>query len=210
MNTIRSRWSDWHSLGACLILCVLLVFLMPAEKTLGNGIRLIYFHGAWVWTGIILFGLAGLVGLAAVLLKQIHLHFWSAALGRAALCFWLTYLPMSLLVMQLNWNGLFFDEPRWKIPFTFGVVGLLIQVGLFLINISWLTSITNFGFGAALLFNLSKIQSVLHPQSPIQQSGSIRIQILFGILIIVTLTAGGFLSHIWLGWANRREKELLQ
>jgi hypothetical protein len=210
MNKIHSEWSYWYSLGFCLILSALLVFLMPAEKTLGNGIRLIYFHGAWVWTGIILFGLAGLAGLAAVLLKQIRLHLWSAALGRAALCFWLTYLPMSLLVMQLNWNGLFFDEPRWKIPFTFGVVGLLIQAGLFLIHIPWLTSITNFGFGAALLYNLNKIQSVLHPQSPIQQSGSLKIQILFGILVIITLASGGFLSRLWLGWANCREKEVLQ
>jgi hypothetical protein len=183
---------------------------MPAEKTLGTGIRLIYLHGAWVWTGIILFGLAGLTGLVAILLKKIRLHKASAALGRAGLCFWLTYLPISLLVMRLNWNGLFFDEPRWKIPFTLAVVGFLIQTGVLLINTPWLTSLANFGFGATLLYNLSKIQSVLHPQSPIQQSGSIRIQIFFGILVIITLTAGGFLSRIWLEWANHREKELRQ
>ena len=42
--------------------------LAPLERTLGEGARLVYFHGAWVWAGKIAFGAAaaaGLVGLVS-------------------------------------------------------------------------------------------------------------------------------------------------
>jgi hypothetical protein len=48
--------------------------------------------------------------------------------------FWLTYLPLSLLVQQMNWGGIFWDEPRWRISLMFGMVGLLLQVGLALVE----------------------------------------------------------------------------
>lgn len=48
--------------------------------------------------------------------------------------FWLTYLPMSLVGMQMNWGGFFFDEPRRRIPFSFAVVGILLQAGMLLID----------------------------------------------------------------------------
>lgn len=37
----------------------------------------------------------------------------SQAAGRAGLIF----LPMALLVMQINWNGIFWNEPRFRTPF---------------------------------------------------------------------------------------------
>ena len=100
----------------------------PLEKTLGINARLVYFHGAWVWAALIAFVAAGLVGLAGLVSRRADLHHWSLALGRTAIVFWLAFLPMSLLVMQANWNGLFLDEPRFRVPLNFAIIGVLLQV----------------------------------------------------------------------------------
>ena len=46
---------------------VLIAALAPAEKDLGTKVRVVYFHGAWVWAGKIAFGLAALAGLIGLL-----------------------------------------------------------------------------------------------------------------------------------------------
>ena len=170
-----------RSLGFTLVglfcLTVAIAFLTPLERTLGVNLRLVYLHGAWVWAGIVTFSVAGIMGLAALLFRKTPLHAWSRSLGWTGLCFWITSLPMSLAVMQINWNGFFFDEPRWKIPFTFAVIGLLLQAGLFLMNTPWITSLANLFFGSALLFNLVRMDSVLHPDFPCFYIGICRDQI---------------------------------
>ena len=107
------------------------------EKTLGSQVRLIYYHGAWVWTGKVAYALAALTGLAGLLLPAARprLTAWSLALGRTGLVFWLTYLPLSLLVQQLNWGGIYWDEPRWRIPAAFWVATVLLQAALLLFRI---------------------------------------------------------------------------
>ena len=187
------------ALVAVLILTVAIAFLTPLEQKLGSKLRLIYLHGAWVWTGILTFCLAGSVGLAALYPSaSTALHDWSRSIGWSGLCFWITYLPMSLAVMQINWNGFFFDEPRWRVPFTFAIIGLLLQVGLWLINLPWAASLANFGFAVALMFNLSRMESVLHPESPVITSGSAGIKGIFILLLASTLLFSGLLSYAWM------------
>lgn len=186
-------------LVATLALILLVTAFSPIEQTLGESIRVVYFHGAWVWAGLISFGLAGLAGLLGLALRQGWPR-WSLALGRTGLFFWLTYLPMSLWVMQLFWGGFYFDEPRWRVPFTFAVVAVLLQVGLWLLNSpDVLVSLGNLGFGAALWWNTLQAESVLHPDSPVMNSNSPRIQIFFAVLVILSLIFGGQLA----AWLHR-------
>ena len=101
------------------------------------------------------------------------LHHWSAALGRAGIVFWVTYLPLSLWAMQSNWNGLFLAEPRFRLALTFAVVGLLLQAGLWMLNTDWLTSTANIVFIVVLRFVFSTASNVMHPPpSPIFNSGN--------------------------------------
>jgi len=177
---------------ALLAATALVTFFGPAERTLGANLRLVVLHGAWVWAGKAAFALAGLAGLAGLLWgkRRAVLTGWSLALGRTGLAFWLTYLPMSLLVMQLNWGGLFFDEPRWRVPFTFGVVAVLLQAGLAVLRIDWLSCAANLVFGAALWAALGGATNVLHPDSPIFGGDSARIQWFFIVLLVLSLSAG--------------------
>ncbi len=170
-----------------LALIALVTSLGPLEKTLGANVRLIYYHGAWVWAGKAAFALAALAGLIGLLrpANRRRLTAWSLALGRTGLVFWLTYLPLSLLVQQLNWGGIYWDEPRWRVPAAFGVAAVLLQAAILLFDLPLLTLAANLVFGVALWVALANVQNVLHPDLPIFSSGSLRIEIYFiGLLLL--------------------------
>jgi len=195
----------WLAIVAAAVIAVLLV---PPEQTLGTVIRVIYFHGAWVWTGIALFGAAGVTGLLALLTRRVPVYTWSTALGWSGLFYWLTYLPMSLWLMQLSWNGFFFDEPRWRVPFGFAVVGTLLQIGLLLIRKRELTAIANTLFAAALIYGLSTLTSILHPDSPISDSNSFLIKGLFILVIVLCLVSGFVLTLAGRSLLNKSSAEV--
>lgn len=189
------------SLLAVLVLIGLVTALAPVERTLGERARLVYFHGAWVWAGKIAFAAAAAAGLIGLLFPAAPAarRIWqrgSQALGWTGMVFWLTYLPLSLLVQQMNWGGIFWDEPRWRVPLMFGIVGLLLQVGLYLLEDIRFTAAANTIFGAALWWALGRIENVLHPDSPIFHSGALRIQLFFIALLALSLLFGMLLS--WL------------
>ncbi len=198
--------NTWGQISICVLFILVIIFFIPEEKTLGSAIRMIYLHGAWVWTGVILYILAGIAGLIAVVARKQQVHRWSAAFGRIAVFFFITYLPMALLVMQQNWNGLFFAEPRWSIPFSLTVASVLVQTGIYFINQPVLTSLINMGFGTLLVMNFTKLQSVLHPESPIQQSGSMLIKVMFYLVLVMTTLMGMVLSRWIFHWHLQHEK----
>ena len=181
-----------------LVILILLTIFGPSEKTLGAHLSLVLLHGAWVWSGKLAFGLAALFGAAALLWHtRSYLLQLSRALAYTGLFFWLTYLPMSLWVMQLNWGGFFFDEPRWRIPFLFGVIAVLLQIGLWLFNNHWLTAASNLLYGIGLWWQLGGIQNVLHPDAAVAQSDSLLIQNYFLILLVFAVVFGAQLTF-WL------------
>lgn len=187
-------------LWLCLIFAVmaLLVSLGPAERSLGVNVRVVYLHGAWVWTALTSFVTAGLAGGAALLTHRSRFYAWSVALGRTGLLFWITYLPISLWAMQTNWNGLFLAEPRWRLAAIFAVSGFLLQAGLAVLRQPRAYAVGNLVFVVALLVMLSTTEDVLHPSSPIYGSDSRLIQFYFSALLVLTLAAGWQVARWWL------------
>lgn len=170
-----------------LAIIALLTALGPPEKSLGGNVRVVYLHGAWVWSALVALSASGLVGVIALLKREPSLHAWSRALHRTGLLFWISYLPISVWAMQTNWNGLYLAEPRWRLALIFSIAGLLLQIGLTLIDRPALTSAANLAFIITLLFFLSGTREVMHPRSPILTSDSRLIQIYFAGLLAVTL-----------------------
>jgi len=197
------RWDKFLLFGILFSLAGLglAAFLAPAERTLGLNIRLVYFHGAWVWAGLILFLLAALAGLAGLALRQAGVQRASLMLGRTALLYWLTYLPMSLLVMQVTWGGFFFSEPRWRIPLMIAVAETVLQIALVLLDSLPLAAGANLLFGVGIWAVLLPAGSVLHPDSPVFGSGSVSIQVRFVLMVSLALAAGLLLAA-WL-WRRR-------
>jgi len=188
---------------AALIVTALLAIFGPEERSLGANVRIVYLHGAWVLTAEVAFIAAGLAGLIALITRRIAFHKWSAALGRTGILFWVTYLPLSLWAMQSNWNGLFLAEPRFRLAAIFAVTGILLQVGLWLINIDWLTSLANLLFIIILRVIFSTAENIMHPPpSPIFNSGNTMIIGFFITLILLTLVAAYSLTRVFMQASN--------
>ncbi len=192
-----------------VVVIALVALFGPQEKSLGSNVRIVYLHGVWVLTAEVAFLLAGICGALALLsswaplsgllrTRQAGLHAWSQALGRTGITFWVTYLPLSLWAMQANWNGLFLAEPRFRLALTFAVVGLLLQGGLTLLNMPWLTSLGNVAFIVVLRIVFSRAQNIMHPPpSPIFKSGLWDVIVFFILLNFLTWLAAWFLTRWW-------------
>jgi len=181
---------------ATIIIIALLALFGPEEQSLGSNVRIVYLHGAWVLAAEVAFIAAGLAGLLGLVLRKENFHAWSAALGRTGIVFWLTYLPLSLFAMEANWNGLFLAEPRFRLAVIFAVTGTLLQVGLWLFNISWLTSLANLLYIISLRVVFATAQNIMHPPpSPIFNSGNYVIIGFFVGLNLMSWLAAYFLTR---------------
>lgn len=190
-----------------LVIAILALF-GPQEQSLGSNVKIVYLHGAWVLAAELAFATAALVGLLALVLRRERLHQWSAALGRTGIVFWVTYLPLSLWAMEANWNGLFLAEPRFRIALTFAVVGVLLQVGLWIIDNNILTSIANIAFIITLRVIFATATNVMHPPpSPIFNSGLWNIIIFFVMLNVFAWLAAYFLTKVFLFQMSNRSNK---
>ncbi|MFZ5878159.1 MAG: hypothetical protein ACOY0R_02200 [Chloroflexota bacterium] len=182
-----------------------LALLGPEEQSLGANVRIVYLHGAWVLTAEIAFFAAALAGLAGLLTRRDVFHHWSAALGRAGIVFWVTYLPLSMVAMQANWNGLFLAEPRFRLALIFAVTGALLQFGLWLMDNKLLTSAANLAYIVALRAIFATAANVMHPPpSPIFNSGNYLIIGFFVTLNLLAWAAAFFLARWFLALSARR------
>src|SRR5215212_5359841 len=182
-----------------VIVIALLALFGPEEKSLGANVRIVYLHGAWVLSAEVAFVAAALAGVIAFITKRDFFHQWSASLGRTGIFFWLTYLPLSLWAMESNWNGLFLSEPRFRLAVIFAVAGVLLQLGLWIIDANWLTSLANIIFILVLRVIFATADNVMHPPpSPIFNSGNYTIIGFFLALIALSIVASYFLTGVFL------------
>jgi len=182
-----------------VIVIALLALFGPEEKSLGANVRIVYLHGAWVLSAELALVVAALAGAIGLITRQEVFHLWSAALGRTGIFFWITYLPLSLWAMESNWNGLFLSEPRFRLAVIFAVTGVLLQVGLWLINTGWITSVANIIFIFVLRVIFATADNVMHPPpSPIFNSGNYTIIGFFLALIALSIVASYFLTGVFL------------
>ena len=182
-----------------VIAIAFLTLFGPEEKSLGSNVRIVYLHGAWVLTAEIAFFAAALTGLLGLLLRKDIFHTWSAALGRTGIIFWVTYLPLSLFAMEANWNGLFLAEPRFRLAMIFAITGILLQVGLWIFNTAWLTSLANIIYIVVLRVIFSTAENIMHPPpSPIFNSGNFVIIGFFIGLNLMAWLAAYFLTRFFM------------
>jgi len=194
---IKSPLSTWFWLLLTIIGIAIFTSFGPSEHSLGTHIRIVYLHGAWVWASIATFFLAALCGGIGLLTRRKSFHCWSSAFGRTGLILWISYLPLSLWAMQSNWNGLFMAEPRWRLAMVFAISGVLLQIGLSLVNLPMLTSGLNFLYFIALIIAIQNTPNVMHPASPILNSDAWRIQLFFAGLVFLTLVAAWQMARWW-------------
>lgn len=180
---LRPRWMI--GLGITLGLIAVATILGPTERLLGTALRLVLLHGAWVWVGKAAYALAGLAGLVFWLTRRSVWAERSTTLGWTALFIWSTYLPMSLYLQISIWGGVFWEEPRWRVPLMLWGVSLVFQVAGWLMRDLRVLTFLNTAFAVLLWWQLGATETILHPQSPVFGGEAVRIQAHFVLLVLL-------------------------
>ena len=179
IDKFRRKPLPWLLLGGLITAVFFVLYLAPAEATLGTGIRTVYIHVALTWTGMAGFVFAGLLGLIVLISANEKLARWMQTLGWVAFGFYVAGIAMSAIASHVNWGGVFWQEPRMmaalnSLPVATIIMGLniwipwvrvrgLLQAILPMI-VAWIT------YSAPL---------VLHPRNPIFSSEATGIQLAF-------------------------------
>jgi len=80
-----------------------------------------------------------------------------------------------------------------------GVVGLLIQVGSWMLDRLIIGSSLNVIFALVMGISMSDLTSILHPDSPVTSSNSIAIQFNFVVVFIILIIAALWMIRFWIG-----------
>ena len=201
---------------AGLVLAIGGVAAVPPDAVLGGTTRLVFFHGAVVWTAIINAAAATLLGLAILVrgapLRATDLldsgravratpHAGWCLLWRLfsfATVFWVLTLALSFPVMQASWGGILWGETRlvmsFQVVFLYSAAWALSLLLLMERPLRWLAGVTA-AVGAVTTFLVFTTPGTFHPDNPVFRSGDPRF--IGGFLVIlaglVCFTVGGSL-----------------
>lgn len=197
MRRLLSRETIRVSLLALAVAALALAWVAPSDVTLAGTSKVVYLHGALVWTALLTLTAAGVVGLAAMLVRRVAaLHAWTLALGRTGLLFWLAFIPVSLLASRMAWNAVFLAEPRYTTAFRVLAIGVIAEVLVMLVNRPAISSGLHVAQAVILWALLLTTPSVLHPDHPILRSTP-SIQFFFGLIVLACGVAALQVARLW-------------
>jgi hypothetical protein len=183
---------------------LLLAWAAPNDVTLAGTSKVIYLHGALVWTSLLTLTAAGVVGLAALVAMRFKrdnvMHAWTLALGRTGLIFWAAYIPVSLLASRMAWNAVFLAEPRYTTAFRVLAAGIIVQVIVWLVNRPIVSSGLHAVLAGVIWELLLTTPSILHPNNPILRSTP-SIQFFFGLIVLACGVAALQVARLMSGLA---------
>ena len=205
---------------AVVLFALLLVWvvLAPSESRLGNLVKLVFVHGALVWSGLLAFTLAGALGLVSLVVRHIvgsivpaarkHapiLYRGTESAGLAALIVWIAYVISSMAVTGLTWGQVIaWNEPRVQ------ATGLILLAALVLFIVARLVANGDFTAIVSVLMGIvpwvvvKQAGVIRHPVDPIGGSESAAMQQYYG-LILLTVVGLTLILIAWL-WAGAELK----
>ena len=206
--TLSSRvFAARRALIATIVLLALLTVLLllsPAERQLGNLVKVIYLHGALARTGMLGLIVAGFLGLWALLRPSPGALRWSNALQVAGIVFFGLHSLLSVIPTRATWGmWIAFDEPRTRMSLQIIGVGLLVIVVRRLIDDPRFSAVANLLLGAAVLLLNLRTGVLRHPLNPIGDSTSSAIQLYYAGILLTCAALTGLLA--W--WLATRDKE---
>lgn len=202
VTLVRSRGAAWAILACIIAAAAVVVWLSPAEQTLGEGVKIVYVHVALTRAGTLGLHLAGLLGLAVLLTGRQPLHDWTVAVGWAGLGLLAGGFLVSLLAQAVSWGGIAWQEPRVSSALSVLAVALIVYIGG-----GWLPHLRVRGaLAAALVAYMTwaneRAGRVLHPGDAIGSSSSSAIQLSAWGLLILSVLLGA-----WIVWQLRRAQK---
>jgi hypothetical protein len=173
----RNNWINYGTLSGFIVLALVIVWLAPAEQTLGNFVKLIYLHAALVFVSLVMYSGVGLLGLFYLVTSRDMFLKWALPAKQVALIFWFIYIVSSMVTMKLIWGAVVWAEPR----FVLAVSAFVVLLGIYLLSIAFetprLVSLFNVAMAASIWILISRVPRILHPGSAIRSSPSLAIKV---------------------------------
>lgn len=193
----ESAMARWGVLLALVVTAVLLVALGPEERTLGGGIRSVYIHVGLVWTGIVGFGVAAVLGVWLAVTDDGRARSWLPTASRVGLVLYFAGIATSAISSQINWGAVFWQEPRMATAVNMLAVAVIVQVLTFWLPGHRLMGLLHTAFFGLLLWANANTQLVLHPDNPIGSSQAIGIRVTFWAVFALIATAVAWAVYSW-------------
>lgn len=195
---IRARaQSKPFSLVILLAAIALVTWLSPADRVLGNLVKLVYLHGAIIQIALLTLVAAGLLGLAFLIWRRPAFVAWSQAVERTAFILWVLYVVTSAVSMARAWGGIAWFEPRWVFGLQMLVIIPVMQLAGLLLQDRRLVAGLNLAVALIMLFLRWRANLVLHPLDPIGASSSLAIKVAYYLLVLLMFLTAVQLSR-WL------------
>jgi hypothetical protein len=188
MQANEHGWPRWAvPLWAALALAAgLILWLSPAEQTLGQGIKWVYIHLAFIWTAMLGVLMVGILNLIQVFSARPGWQRWSRAGSWGALGLLVVAFITSVAVMQVDWGGITWSEPRMQALLRTIAIWVIAHFAGPWIPDRLLRGVLMAVVAAVALFPLRFGPLVMHPQDALGASASLAIRLSgFGIFAIV-------------------------
>jgi len=173
LQPARWRRTPVVLLGLGVAVAAVALALVPPDKVLGDNVRMVFFHGAVTWTGIVMTALAGLLGLAHLALGRPGVSPLWRTLSLAAL-FWTASLSISFPVMRSTWGGVLWNEPKLLMSAEVVSALLLAWAVSLLVGRPRVTATLALTAALVMAFLLIATPGAFHPDNPIMNSGDAR------------------------------------
>lgn len=210
MNLTMLRWLTGQrailpSLVALMAAIALAAWLSPADKILGDLVKLVYVHGAIIQVALATFALAGLSGAGYLLTDRVAFYAWSQALERTGLVLWVLYILTSVITMARAWGSIAWGEPRWIFGLQILIVAPVVHLGGMLMQSRRVSAFLNVLMGGIVLVLLSQARLILHPLNPVAASPTAEIHLSYNLLLVLWALAALQLARGFRGLVSLRE-----
>lgn len=186
----------WPLVALCAVTAAVVLWAMPAEKTIGDVIKLVYLHGALSRAGMIGFWLAGLAGAAYLVTRRRGLAQWCEGLLVSGWGFWVAHFIVSMPATRLTWGPwIAWGEPRVTMTLQIAAVGLVSIVITRLLNSARFTAATAALLALAVAWLAAQTGVLRHPLDPIGASPSNTLRL--GYLLLLAPVVGGMALVAW-------------
>ncbi len=179
---------------------ITLIYFSPLDSQLGPVLKLVYLHGALIFTGLFLFAAVGFVGIASLLrnsLKDLLLD-----IERTAIVFWLSAAIVGNIASELAWGGIYWNEPRLKVIIIISLISLSVYFLSTASGNDKIKSILGIALSSIVFLLILSAGKIMHPVNPFGASDS-SIRFFFGIITFVSLIISIQIVH----WLSQKRKE---
>ncbi len=172
-------------MAACVLAASLVLIWMPAEKTLGQVVKIVYLHGALSRAGMAGLVAAGVVGLAYLVSRRSSLLCWAQGLLLSGWGFWVAHFIVSMPATRLTWGPwVAWGEPRVTMTLQLMAAGLVVIAITRLVGDARFTALATLLLAVAVLVMAGYTGVIRHPLDPIGTSPSALLRLVYLMLLI--------------------------